>query len=208
MTEIPPTTFNPTSDGYDFSTDPYVTVLRGVAIGSGQDIGIYGGLALDVLLNQGRIHSDHSFGVAIISPSISQVTNAEITNASGAVISGVSGAYMETDGPGGALTFNNSGAVNGTTPVPSNSAPTTRHAAPSRRVSNLQSFIPHYALRRPLGRSVSGRPRERSSLSPGRAVTAICPQCNRIFPPRAPPAPRTSPHRSSCVQENRCTMSL
>jgi Ca2+-binding RTX toxin-like protein len=115
MTATPPSTFNPTSDGYDFATDTHVTVLRGVTIGSGQDIGIYGGLALDVLLNKGRIHSDHSDGVAIISASISQVTNAQITNALGAVISGAIGAYLETDGPGGSVTFNNSGIVSGTT---------------------------------------------------------------------------------------------
>jgi Ca2+-binding RTX toxin-like protein len=105
-------TFNPTLDGYDFSTGTHVTVLQGVAIGSGQDIGIYADLPFDVLLNEGRIYSQGSAGVVLYSPG--GATTGTITNAPGAVISGTIGAAMQSDGVGGGLAFYNYGKVVGT----------------------------------------------------------------------------------------------
>jgi hypothetical protein len=111
MTATPTSTFNPSADGYDFSTDASVTVLPGVVVGSGQQYGVASGLVVSNLLNEGVIYSDHAYGVALVS--LSGVTNGEITNAPDGIIFGPGGVYMESDVVGN-LTFDNSGTVIGT----------------------------------------------------------------------------------------------
>jgi hypothetical protein len=106
-------TFNPTGDGYDYSTNPNdlsVTVLPGVTIGSGTKFGVDAEFGVNnpatgfSLSNQGIIYSIDRVGVSFD-------VGGEITNWAGGIIFGsYSGVTMDT----GSEVFNNFGTVVGT----------------------------------------------------------------------------------------------
>jgi hypothetical protein len=63
MTALPPCSFSVLSNGYDFSGAASVTILPSVVIGSDRQFGLSSTLALNPLLNQGVIYSNHSIRV-------------------------------------------------------------------------------------------------------------------------------------------------